>query len=485
MGKCTPLCQKCDRKGKVSDPKARCKHHEPALTVDPLRYVFPTTANNAKSQLKCFNIKNSGKGGYLRIQKIILQKGDTDQFEIYEDRASGQTLKPDEKKEIKVRFTPDSQGKKATDIVIHSNVGDSPTRVPIRGTTYKVIVVVSCDWDGHDLRNANIGHFEAFRNRYPSIPMTHFICASYFTGAGAAMGANPTTLLGIQQQMARAFRDGDEFGLHVHGWKTVIDQAQQDANDPNQWFINQHNWADLAASPGYTNCWNDIGHTNPLTLYGQDQIEQILRTSRTILNNNLPGGHQISSSFRSGGWVSNDDVKRAIVAAGFTIDSSAVPLGFAAPGSSLHTLHNTVPPMWQGITDESQPDVIDLGAHGKLKEVPNNFGLADYRTKAAMHNKMTTWALTRTEPTMVHIGFHQETVNGLTLYNFCTDPAHADGCTCTPQYTAADQAYLKRLYNQNSPPTGLLDDWHADNAIWPNLEFLTVEDAADLFLPSA
>ena len=236
-------------------------------------------------------------------------------------------------------------------------------------------------------------------------------------------------------------------------------------------------------APTYKNCWGDIGHTSPLTLYSRTEVEQILNTSRRILNSNLPGGCQISSSFRSGGWVTSDDIQRAVLGAGFTIDSSAVPVNFAAPGSSLHALHDGTPRIWQGITDESQPYEIGLGADGKLKEVPNNFGLADYRTKAEMHTKMTNWALPRQGPTMVHIGFHEETVNGLMLYHACAIAAACADPACNHMLHIADQDHLHKLSNAASD--GLLDDWSADAGIWNNIEFLTVEQAADLFLPSA
>ena len=465
MGKCTPLCQKCDWKGKVSDPKARCKRHQPALTVDPLSHVFPTTASNVKSQFQRFTITNTGEGGYLRIGKITLQTDDAEQFEIYEDHASGQTLKPGEDKEIKVRFAPDSQGNKATDIVIPSNADTSPTRVPIRGTTCKVIVVISVDWDGHDLRDANINAFNDFRtnahaqhNGQP-IPLTHFICASYFTGPNIAAAAsdpiNPSGAANIGTKIRRALRAQDEIGLHVHGWRSVVAGA-------GVAFTNHHGWWPLVANPSFYNCWRDIGHDNPLTDYNANEVRDILNYSRTQLNNNLGGGYSISNSFRSGGWVTSAAVRQGIYNAGFRVDSSAVPANAAFNASNDFSHWHAD---WTGrpVTQDSQPYTINVGAGQILKEVPDNCYLADYATQAEMNNRMQNWALTQPGPVLLAIGFHQETVAELYTYD------NAGG------ENGPGPGYLPRI-------TNALNTWHGDGT-WQHLQFCTVEQAADIFLP--
>lgn len=479
MGKGVKLCDRCKFKGKVNDSTARCTKHQPGILVTPDPHDFPLTRVGDTSS-QDFRITNNGQGGHLRLGTITLAGADAAHFHIQMDNASGQTLTRNQWVDITIEFRPTSIGQKSARIHVPSNL--PLEQVNLTGTTPRVVVVVSCDWDGHDLRDDNIDDFEAFRNRYPGIPITHFICASYFTGAApTTFASNPQNLQAIKDQMERAFLDDDEIGLHVHGWKTVIDRAQADDGDLVQWFTDRHDWATLDASPDYKNCWSDIGHTNPLTEYTAAQVEQILTTSKNILDANLPGGHQVSGSFRSGGWVTNDDIKLAILRAGFTIDSSAVPENFAAPGSSLNTLHAGPPHMWPGIDDESEPYEINLVGGGTLKEVPNNFGLADYRAKADMNTRMQAYALGQPGPTLVHIGFHQETVKSLGLYHQCSlnNPCAVIGCT--HEIIHANQCYLDKLTNTNGD--GLLDIWHADPTIWDNLEFLTVEDAANLFLP--
>ena len=467
MGKCTPLCQQCDWKGDVNNSLARCAAHAPALTVTPRPHVFPTTAVDANSDYQTFTITNTGGGGDLVIGQITLIGAENNQFRIVRDRASGGTIRQGRSKTIRVRFRPTSQGNKAADINIPSNVVASPTRVPIRGTTYKVIVVISVDWDGHDLRDANINAFENFRNNAHDqnngqpIPLTHFICASYFTGPNiaGAVNPNPSTVPNISTKIQRALRAQDEIGLHVHGWQTVIVGS-------GVGFTNNHHWADptLAVAarqiPGYHNCWRDIGHTNPLTDYNANEVRDILNHSRTVLNNNLGGGYSISNSFRSGGWVTSAAVRQGIYDAGFRIDSSAVPDNAGFVGfSHWHGDWGAVP-----ITQNSQPYTIDDGAGRILKEVPDNCYLADYINTADMNDHMKNWALTQPGPVLVAIGFHQETVGELYTYD------NAGGVQNGP-----GPGHLTEI-------TNVLNQWHGDGT-WQNLQFCTVEQAANIFLP--
>lgn len=473
MGKCTPLCRQCDWKGDVNDPLARCVAHAPALNVDPPYHVFPTTAVDAESDYQTFTITNTGQGGDLVIGQITLIGAEYNQFRIVRDRASGETIHQGRSKTIRVRFSPNSRGSKAAEINIPSNVADSPTRVPIRGTTYKVIVVISVDWDGHDLRDANINAFENFRNNAHDqdngqpIPFTHFICASYFTGPNiaGAVNPNPSTVPNISTKIQRALRAQDEIGLHVHGWQTVIVGS-------GVGFTNNHHWADptitvvARQTPGYHNCWRDIGHTNPLTDYNANEVCDILTHSRTVLNNNLGGGYRISNSFRSGGWVTNAAVRQGIYDAGFRIDSSAVANNPAF--NSPHDFSN-----WHGdwragpigpINQQKQPFLIDDGAGRILKEVPDNCYLADYINTADMDDHMQNWALTQPGPVLVAIGFHQETVSELYTYDNAGVVQDGPGA-----------GFLPRIEN-------VLNQWHGDGT-WQHLQFCTVEEAADIFLP--
>ncbi len=68
------------------------------------------------------------------------------------------------------------------------------------------------------------------------------------------------------------------------------------------------------------------------------------------------------------------------------------------------------------------------------------------------------------QPFLVHIGFHQETAAQLDLYNVAG------------VYAGGAAGFLNRIVQ-------VLTGWSNDPNVWPDLEFLTVEQAARRFLP--
>jgi phosphotransferase system HPr-like phosphotransfer protein len=85
-------------------------------------------------------------------------------------------------------------------------------------TTPRVHVSISVDWEGRDLSAINLNAFRTLRKAHPNVPLTHFLNAAYFT----KRDANATR---VQADIRRALRPGDELGLHIHPWKTLVEAA--------------------------------------------------------------------------------------------------------------------------------------------------------------------------------------------------------------------------------------------------------------------
>ncbi len=89
-----------------------------------------------KYKKKTFKVKNKGLGT-LTINNVSLTGSTPDQFEIYEDKCTGKTLKKGKSCEIKAKFKPASQGLKEANIQIASDDPDTPIfNIDIQGTGY-------------------------------------------------------------------------------------------------------------------------------------------------------------------------------------------------------------------------------------------------------------------------------------------------------------------------------------------------------------
>jgi hypothetical protein len=80
------------------------------------------------------------------------------------------------------------------------------------------VLVVTVDWEGLNLSDDNLAAMRALRERFPEIPLVQFLNAAYFTKPDADADA-------VQARIASVLRDGDELGLHIHGWKRLFEAA--------------------------------------------------------------------------------------------------------------------------------------------------------------------------------------------------------------------------------------------------------------------
>jgi hypothetical protein len=425
----------------------KCIGADPRITVVPPFHDHRHVKVNLDRAHHVFTIHSVGEAP-LHIGHLALAGADAAGFRISHDAASGQTIPPGENRTVTVSVQAHHTGILNATLDVPSDDPFEPlVRVPLTARVSRpVVVVISVDWEGVNLLPANIDAIANFRAmpQFAHIPLTHFLSEGYFDLSEAGDWQV------IRNEMMRAMLPIDECAVHVHCWHGLLNNAGVAPSGNDNWGPG----ADL-----YFNIWGDGGHANPLTDYNAVDVQTILEHSRQGLE--IAGQFNISRSYRSGGWVMNAAVQQGVYAAGFRVDSSAVPPALVQGQGLADGVLNAA---WGAVMTDTQPYLLPAVGGGQLKEIPDNCALADYVTPAQMHAVMD-WALQQQseEPFLVQIGFHQETAGTLDLYNnlgyYLQNPP---------------QQYLQTIID-------VLTQWHGDFNIWPELEFLTVEQAANRF----
>ena len=420
---------------------------QPRIAVHPLLHDHGHLIRNLDRGHRQVTVTNLGAGP-LAVGQLRLVGPDAAHFRIHADGVSGHAFVQDAHGTVTVSVSSNRTGHLAALLEIPSNDPALPLAYALlmARVSGRVVVVISVDWEGLNLLPANLDAMEQFRLQFPAVPLTHFVSAGYFTRS--RVGDWPV----LRSEMRRAMLPIDEIGVHVHCWHALLENAGVAPSGNDDWGP--------GADP-YFNIWGDGGHANPITDYTAGEVRTIVEHSRQALQ--VAGGFNVSRSYRSGGWVMNAAVQAGVYAAGFRVDSSAVPPAIVA-GQGLADV--VLAAAWGAVATDTQPYYLPFAGGGRLKEVPDNGALADYIDVAGTQNLMD-WALQQQgdEPLLLQTGFHQETAAALDLYD--------DQGVYIP---VPPQAYLGRIAQ-------LLGNWSNDVNTWPELEFLTVEQAAARFLP--
>jgi hypothetical protein len=263
-------------------------------------------------------------------------------------------------------------------------------------------LILSVDWEGSAIQGTSLTDINRFRNEFPQLHFQHFLNAAYFTKPNVQIDENIRYL--IRTQIRSVLRDGDELGLHLHGWYRLFNAA-------GVRFLRNNSMLPLTDAQ----CSADCGHAVPISDYSVDEIRAVLRLSKQILNEN---GFGEATSFRAGAWLGSPDVLSALTAEGFTSDSSAVPTNlFNIPllEREYPTLMERLIGLWSPqIQNNSQPYLIQTD-HGPILEIPNNGLLADWATPHQMVNAyLAVRQVLRRYPhraMILSLGFHQETAS--------------------------------------------------------------------------
>jgi hypothetical protein len=247
----------------------------------------------------------------------------------------------------------------------------------------KITVYVTVDWEGVSLDNDNLETIQEFRKKYPHIAMLHLITPSYWLRPDVNKAA-------ITTQIKSTFLAIDKVGLHIHGWKSLLNFCQVP-------YQTAPSFADRAETCETGDC----GYSVSLEYaYSEADLSKLVACSSNIL---VSEGFAKPTHFRAGGWQLGPKLTAALQANGFTWDSSHIDANLLTTSwhqdsgmiKMLRELHPTATPL-------DQPYYLN-----QLHEHPNNAALADYTSSkqiVAMFN-----SLIQNRKSVMVLGFHQET----------------------------------------------------------------------------
>ncbi|MGE0710983.1 MAG: hypothetical protein AB7N76_28105 [Planctomycetota bacterium] len=266
---------------------------------------------------------------------------------------------------------------------------------PPRRARGAVRLAISVDWEGNDLRDENLAAIEAFRRDFPEVRLNHFLNAAYYT----KVGLDEPGRARVSAAIRRALRDGDELGVHLHGWRSLFEAAGVSfRRAPSFWGPDRP----LVPLGG------DEGHEVEIAAYTGEELRRVLTFSRETLTK---AGFRLGGSFRAGGWVAPQSVLEAVRAAGFQVDASAVPPGWHDELAGL-ALRERLRRLWSTVEETTQPYAVKTPL-GPLVEMPDTGALADYVTademRAHVRAALARWRRRTRDDLYVHLGFHQET----------------------------------------------------------------------------
>lgn len=249
---------------------------------------------------------------------------------------------------------------------------------------HTITIYMTVDWEGWSLDEENLEAMRSFRKRYPHIPMLQLLNPVYFTRPNI----NPEE---VSNKIRSTLLQGDEHGLHLHAWKTLIERC-------GLTYKNTHSFADVSEDcPG-----RECGYTVSLEFaYSQEELTKLVACSASLLTDQ---GFDRPTSFRAGGWQLGPKLAAALQANNFIWDSSNTDGRLLeSRWDSQSGLVKMVKALHPDSTPLDQPHELLPG----LVEYPNNASLADYTSPQVLLEIFRS--LIENRKSVMVLGFHQET----------------------------------------------------------------------------
>lgn len=252
--------------------------------------------------------------------------------------------------------TKDSTSSSTQDSTQDTSEEDSSTKEPAQ----EIQLLISVDWEGGNIRDKNIEVMEKMRSEFPDIPLTHFLNAVYYTRPDIKKEE-------ITAAIKRTIRNGDELGLHIHGWQSLFEAA-------GVTYRSEPTYLDLN-----TEKLGDFGYTVDIGAYEIEELQKVIAFSVKTLEDEGLGR---AVSFRSGAWLGRNSVLIALAREGFLRDSSAVAtVHFDDEFFTDSVWYQWLNDLWPNMEPDSQPFIKTLQDEKEARtilEIPDNGALADY-----------------------------------------------------------------------------------------------------------
>ena len=248
----------------------------------------------------------------------------------------------------------------------------------------KFTLFVTVDWEGVSLEQENIETMQAFRKKFPHIPMMQLLNPAYF------LRGHPNNLV-VSNIIKSTFLPSDTQGLHLHAWKSLVTYC----GIPYQ---HSYSYADANEACNTADC----GYTVSLEYaYSEKDLTKLISCSGDVLVDN---GFAKPKHFRAGGWQLGPKLMAALQVNGFIWDSSVTDANLLT--TRWHDESGIVK-MLRQLHPNSTPLDQPYAVSSNIMEYPNNASLADY-TSTNQIVSMFKQLLAAKKNVMV-LGFHQET----------------------------------------------------------------------------
>jgi hypothetical protein len=260
------------------------------------------------------------------------------------------------------------------------------------GHNGRIVVAITLDWEGAYIAPEGLDALDDLRRRVPDAPLTHFVCAAYFTKDHPDLEAG--------HNLVESIHPGDELATHLHVWKSLARSSGVTPRVSPSFFTGTDKVIEVD---------EDSGYDTDLEVYDIDELRAMLRTSRRLLGQQTH--HDVSNSFRAGGYLGTPRVLQAASEEGYVVDSSATDSQLVGGDKDHAFLPGRVREVWPKVDTATAPFVIDTRG-GQLVELPISATADDVKADEIVHRIEDAHARLQKDPdhdVFVVLGMNQET----------------------------------------------------------------------------
>ena len=242
---------------------------------------------------------------------------------------------------------------------------------------------ITVDWEGLSLDEDNLQAMQRFRQQFPQIPLLHLVNPAYFIQPGIHRAQ-------VGSQIRSTFLPQDKVGLHLHPMRTLVE------------YCGLAYQATPSVSGRDEHCRQaSCGHSVSLELaYSETELTRLVHCSSDLMVQN---GFNRPRHFRAGAWQLGPKLQAALVANGFSWDSSRIDARLLTTRWHADSpLIKTLQQLHPGSTPLEQPYALSY----QLMEYPDNAALADYTNTQQLLRLFEP--LLNQAPSVMVLGFHQE-----------------------------------------------------------------------------
>ena len=256
----------------------------------------------------------------------------------------------------------------------------------------RIVVAITLDWEGAYIAPEGLDALDELRRRVPDAPVTHFVCAAYFTKDHPDLEAG--------HNLSESIRAGDELATHLHVWKSLARSSGVTPKLSPSFFTGTDKVVELE---------DDAGYDTDLEVYDIGELRAMMRTTRRLLEQQT---HlEVSKSFRAGGYLGTPRVLQAASEEGYLVDSSATDYHTVGGEKDHSFLRERTREVWPKIDAGTAPFSIDTRG-GQLIELPIAATADDVTAADIVHRIEDAHARLQKDPdhdVFVVIGMNQET----------------------------------------------------------------------------